>query len=175
MNVRMFHSSRDLLWFGSKEKETGSNTSCVEPVTRANFSWFYSVLLSLESRYRPRELPESSLPIRFSHSKLIFDTTSYSYILVGYGILFEYLNYIASDDTMIDELERTWKEAVVAYSRYCSGIFLEGLRNCTQNLPGWLVSRLSFESSTSKYTSRALSLDQPVRYNAVWESTNTYE
>jgi hypothetical protein len=25
---------------------------------------------------------------------------------------------------MIDELKRTWKEAVVAYSKYCQGIFV---------------------------------------------------
>jgi hypothetical protein len=34
---------------------------------------------------------------------------------------------------MDGELERIWKEAVVAYSRYCPGIRLEGLWNVTKN------------------------------------------
>jgi hypothetical protein len=32
---------------------------------------------------------------------------------------------------MIDELEIIWKEAAVAYSRYCPGIFLKGIKEIT--------------------------------------------
>jgi hypothetical protein len=31
-------------------------------------------------------------------------------------------------------LEMIWKEAVVGYTRYCFGIYLERLRETTQNL-----------------------------------------
>jgi hypothetical protein len=35
---------------------------------------------------------------------------------------------------MNDELERTWKETVMAYSRYCPGISVEGLMKTTELL-----------------------------------------
>jgi hypothetical protein len=35
---------------------------------------------------------------------------------------------------MTDELERSWKEIVVAYSKYYPDIFLVGLRKTTNNL-----------------------------------------
>jgi hypothetical protein len=43
-------------------------------------------------------------------------------------------DYIASNERMIvnNELERMWKEAVVAQLRYYPGICLEGLRKTTK-------------------------------------------
>jgi hypothetical protein len=38
------------------------------------------------------------------------------------------IEYTALHDMMINELERTWKEAVRAYFRYCPGICLHGLK-----------------------------------------------
>jgi hypothetical protein len=36
---------------------------------------------------------------------------------------------------MVDELERIWKEAVLAKSRYCPGIiYIEGLKKTTENV-----------------------------------------
>jgi hypothetical protein len=35
---------------------------------------------------------------------------------------------------MIDETERIWKETAVAWSRYYSRVYLEGLRKTTKNL-----------------------------------------
>jgi hypothetical protein len=35
---------------------------------------------------------------------------------------------------MNDELERIWKETVVAYSRYYRGVFLVGMRKITTDL-----------------------------------------
>lgn len=67
------------------------------------------MFVNLASRNKPRQLPQSIPPTLFSHSKLVVDTAS------SFGGLFnesEYLNYVASNDTMIDELERFWKEAV---------------------------------------------------------------
>jgi hypothetical protein len=41
---------------------------------------------------------------------------------------------IAKTDTMINELERIWKEAAVVYSRYYPGTCFVGLRKITNNL-----------------------------------------
>jgi hypothetical protein len=35
---------------------------------------------------------------------------------------------------MSDDLERIWKEAAMAYSKYYPGICLDGLRKTTENL-----------------------------------------
>jgi hypothetical protein len=45
-----------------------------------------------------------------------------------------HLHYVASSDAIIDELERNWKETVVAQSRYCPDICVEGLRKITSDL-----------------------------------------
>jgi hypothetical protein len=37
-------------------------------------------------------------------------------------------DYIASNDRMINELGKKWKEVVMAYLKYYAGVFLEGLR-----------------------------------------------
>jgi hypothetical protein len=46
------------------------------------------------------------------------------------------VNEGATNDTMIKELERIWKEAVMAEFKvhYYAGIFLEGLRKTAKNL-----------------------------------------
>jgi hypothetical protein len=52
-----------------------------------------------------------------------------------------YLDHIALNGRLSDELERIWKEAVVAQSRYCPGIYL-GLRKNMENLSIASVSAL---------------------------------
>jgi hypothetical protein len=41
---------------------------------------------------------------------------------------------MASNDGVISEFERKWKEEVMVYLRYCPGICLEGLRKNTEIL-----------------------------------------
>jgi hypothetical protein len=84
---------------------------------------------------------------------------------VGYLTTLKYLDYIASDGRMIDELERIWKKAVMAYSRYYPGILLEGLRNTAENLSpdGWDPARDSNDIPPD-YEARTLPLDPPVQY-----------
>jgi hypothetical protein len=50
--------------------------------------------------------------------------------------VFSIQQHSASHGTMTndDELERIWKEAVVAYSKYYPGICLQGLGKTTRNL-----------------------------------------
>jgi hypothetical protein len=44
----------------------------------------------------------------------------------------QYLGFLASIRRMNDDVERIWKEAVMARLRYYVGIFLEGMRNITK-------------------------------------------
>jgi hypothetical protein len=57
---------------------------------------------------------------------------------------YHYLDYIASNGRMINELKRIWKEAVVAKSRYCPSIHLEGQENY-EKPPGHPLSRPRIE------------------------------
>jgi hypothetical protein len=45
---------------------------------------------------------------------------------------FSILDYIVFSGRMIDELERIWKDVVMAQLRHYSGICLEGLRKTTK-------------------------------------------
>jgi hypothetical protein len=104
-------------------------------------------------------------------------------IVPGVIICCGYLQ-ILSNDRVSDELEVMWKKACVTYSRYCSGICLEGLAwkpstNITSD-PAEIQTRHHLEesllhySSTSRFVkllswvtsctnSRALLLHQPLR------------
>jgi hypothetical protein len=66
---------------------------------------------------------------------------------------------------MNDEWEETWKETLVAYSRYYPGIYLEGRRQITKTLNR--DSRCSGRDSypaPPEYKSRLLSLYQPILF-----------
>lgn len=65
-----------VLIFRSKEHETGSNISCMELVTRRNFTWILPSFVNLVSRNMPQKLPQSIPPTLFSHSKVVVDTAS---------------------------------------------------------------------------------------------------
>jgi hypothetical protein len=45
-----------------------------------------------------------------------------------------YIDYVASNGAVIEELEIIWKESFVAYSRRYTEIFLEGLRKAMKDL-----------------------------------------
>jgi hypothetical protein len=56
---------------------------------------------------------------------------------------------------MNDKLERIWQEEALAWLRYYSAVYLEGLMKYTQPVSGH-----SLEPSTSEYKSKALELVQ---------------
>jgi hypothetical protein len=83
-------------------------------------------------------------------------------------------DYTASDDGLINELERTWKEAVVAKFKVLSRIWLKRRRKTTENVsqdskyPSW--SR--FEAVTSRIQIRTVApFRQLVRFLFQNEST----
>jgi hypothetical protein len=51
---------------------------------------------------------------------------------------------------MNDELEMVWKNAVLAYYKYCPRICLERLRKTMKNPSGWPAFRLRFKLGTSQ-------------------------
>jgi hypothetical protein len=53
---------------------------------------------------------------------------------VGYFKSLSISRSYRADDTMNDELERIWKETVVAQSSYNASICLEGLKKTARNL-----------------------------------------
>jgi hypothetical protein len=52
-----------------------------------------------------------------------------------------------SGDRMVDEVERSWKEVVVAYLRQYPSIFLAGLREITASVM-IAIGKLRFELNT---------------------------
>jgi hypothetical protein len=50
------------------------------------------------------------------------------------GLFYDTSSIEITQHQMIDELERLWKEIVMAYLRHYPGICLEGLRKKTKNL-----------------------------------------
>jgi hypothetical protein len=62
-----------------------------------------------------------------------------------------------------DELERIWEEAVVANLKYCSGIWLEGLRKTTKYI-----------SQDSRFLNRDLNPGPPEHEKDFNHSTTTF-
>jgi hypothetical protein len=60
-----------------------------------------------------------------------------------------YRRHIASDDTMVDELEGIRSEAIVDQSSCYPGICLEGLKKTTKHQSKWSMFRPRFETTTS--------------------------
>jgi hypothetical protein len=59
-----------------------------------------------------------------------------------------------------DSLKRTWKEAVVAFSKYCRGICAEGLTRATRNVG-------IFSVPTEIVTQPFIPLEQPARCSEI--------
>jgi hypothetical protein len=71
--------------------------------------------------------------------------------------------HTVSDDRMINELERIWKETLVAYSGYSTEILPNGLRKTKKTLSqGSQSPGRDSKSALPEYKSIALPLDQPV-------------
>jgi hypothetical protein len=92
-----------------------------------------------------------ALSIKFKMCTLNFKTQTKTYQKCAIHYFFGLFNHIfpVSDGRMTDELERTWKEAVMAQLRYYYGICLDGLRETMKNLSGYPVSQPRLELSTS--------------------------
>jgi hypothetical protein len=87
-----------------------------------------------KQRTTRRHIPEDSLQFNFVLS-ITFLGARTRYVCIFVELFHNAVSsYIASNDRMIDELERIRKEAVVAQSKYPPRIWLQGLRNTTEKL-----------------------------------------
>jgi hypothetical protein len=83
-------------------------------------------------------------------------------IFVGYITMLSVSKPHSVDDRMVDELESIWKQVVVAYSGYCPGICLEGLRKITENLSQFTQHSIQDSNpSPLEYKSAELPLYHP--------------
>jgi hypothetical protein len=81
----------------------------------------------------PRDA-HSLRPIVTNEDLTIESGIKYIWFVFWFTWHFRYLDYIASDGGMVDELERIWKEAVMTWLRYYPGIYLGELRRTMKDL-----------------------------------------